>query len=234
MYRFRNWHKYQSFRSDRQSHWFKMWDSFFHDFHVAKLSDSKKFVLIGLFGCADRDTGNIGKSIDELCHLINCKSFKMQEFDHFIIEVEDDDSIAQTSRGDNAATTRTACGETAHTSPPREEKRRVEKSREEKKEPRIYQDTEFDIFWESYPNVGRKHDENTCRTRMKNLIEKEGSTFHQIIEGLDRAKESRDWLKENGKFICAPLVFLNKKMYFNGGGDSYKIGQVEKMEGLGL
>ena len=69
---------------------------------------------------------------------------------------------------------------------------------------------------------------------MRNLIENEGATFLDIMYGLDRAKTSRDWLKDNGKFICAPLVFLNKKMFLNDGVDSGIIGVVENMEGLGL
>jgi hypothetical protein len=72
-------------------------------------------------------------------------------------------------------------------------------------------ETYFDMFWKAYPNV-RKVDKKKCLEVFTNkaMAHKEGaSKFAQMVmSGLDRWKKSADWTKNDGQFICAPLVWL--------------------------
>jgi hypothetical protein len=65
----------------------------------------------------------------------------------------------------------------------------------------------FDSFWTAYPKKKNKgHAENTWKKLKTN-----GELFEKIMDGLSRAIASRDWTKEDGRYIPHPATWLNAK-----------------------
>jgi len=65
----------------------------------------------------------------------------------------------------------------------------------------------FDQFWAQYPR--KKSKGQAERAWVK--INPDDALFAQIIEGLERARKSRDWIKESGQYIPYPATWLNAK-----------------------
>ena len=69
----------------------------------------------------------------------------------------------------------------------------------------------FDKFWLEWPTHVRKTNRVGCARRWKRgELE---AVAEQVIAGLRRWKVSQDWLKDAGKFIPAPLVWLNQERW---------------------
>ena len=65
----------------------------------------------------------------------------------------------------------------------------------------------FDTFWKSYPKKKSKGQaENKWKT-----IKLNDDLFSSIIIGLESAKLSEDWTKDNGQYIPYPATWLNAK-----------------------
>ena len=75
--------------------------------------------------------------------------------------------------------------------------------------------TLFDVFWAAYPNdCPRKSSKTKCLKKYISLLknEKDPSALHSaILAGLDRWTRCIDWQEDDGKFIKAPLVWLNNE-----------------------
>ena len=71
--------------------------------------------------------------------------------------------------------------------------------------------TEFAEFWAAYPGP-RRVDKAGCLAKF-NAILSSGVQMVDILAGLDAWKRSDDWSKDGGQFICAPLVWLNKRRW---------------------
>ncbi len=73
----------------------------------------------------------------------------------------------------------------------------------------------FAEFWDAYPkSCPRKVGRNKCRAKYAALMDKseDPAALHaEIIAGLERWCRSQDWVEDNGKFIKAPLVWLNQE-----------------------
>lgn len=69
----------------------------------------------------------------------------------------------------------------------------------------------FTLFWMAWPKHRRKAAKAKCRDlwRKKNL---QAKTSH-IVAVVETAKRSRDWLKDEGEYIPAPLVWLNQERW---------------------
>ncbi len=65
----------------------------------------------------------------------------------------------------------------------------------------------FDEFWESYPKKRRKGQAERAWVKTN----PDDALFAQIIEGLERARKSRDWIKEGGQYVPYPATWLNAK-----------------------
>jgi hypothetical protein len=65
----------------------------------------------------------------------------------------------------------------------------------------------FDEFWAKYPKKRSKGQAERAWVK----IAPDDALFAQIIEGLERAKRSRDWIKEGGRYIPYPATWLNAK-----------------------
>ncbi len=67
----------------------------------------------------------------------------------------------------------------------------------------------FLSFWESYPK--RKRDRELCR---KKFLSFELELQRKIVEDVrTRRVKHTDWVKENGRFVCAPIVYLRGKRW---------------------
>lgn len=77
--------------------------------------------------------------------------------------------------------------------------------------------TMFEEFWAAYPgNCPHKVDKEQCRRRYEELLSEasDRARFHQtVIEGLWRWRRSEMWQKENGRFIRAPLNWLERRSW---------------------
>jgi hypothetical protein len=72
-------------------------------------------------------------------------------------------------------------------------------------------DSLFTKFWETYPNTDRKQAKGKCLDAWKKA--KAESCAAVVIGHVERLKTSNDWLKNNGEFIPAPLVYLNQRRW---------------------
>lgn len=73
-------------------------------------------------------------------------------------------------------------------------------------------DALFDEFWKSYPPCKRKANKSACKTaylKIPNLKEEQP----RILEGLRLWKEDREWTRDDGRFIPAPLVFIHQQRW---------------------
>jgi glutaredoxin len=78
------------------------------------------------------------------------------------------------------------------------------------KEP-VKADPLFSEFWETYPNTDRKQSMGKCLVAWK---KSKAETYASVVIGhVERLKKSADWLKNNGEFIPAPLVYLNQRRW---------------------
>jgi hypothetical protein len=70
---------------------------------------------------------------------------------------------------------------------------------------------EFSLFWDAYPKTIRKTGKDKCLKfwERHSLSEKADA----IMEGLRGWSTSRDWTKNDGEFICAPLAWLHQSKW---------------------
>ena len=69
----------------------------------------------------------------------------------------------------------------------------------------------FDRFWATYPASPRKGGKKQCQEKWaKYLCE---HSADQIIKHVVWMKTTEQWLKANGAFIPAPLVYLNQQRW---------------------
>jgi hypothetical protein len=69
----------------------------------------------------------------------------------------------------------------------------------------------FDEFWDAYPKCFRKGEKATCKKKWADSY-----YFTQkeiIVRHLQWMATTAQWLKDNGAFIPAPLVYLNQQRW---------------------
>ena len=75
----------------------------------------------------------------------------------------------------------------------------------------------FDEFWKAYPdNCPYKANREQCKMKYVEVLrtESEPRKFHGfVMEALGRWRKSQKWYAENGRFICAPLKWLEEKSW---------------------
>lgn len=64
---------------------------------------------------------------------------------------------------------------------------------------------EFLLFWDTYPRKEDKKNAYKVWTKIKNPKE----ILQQILEVVNKQKQSQQWLKEGGQFIPLPATYLN-------------------------
>ena len=69
----------------------------------------------------------------------------------------------------------------------------------------------FDDFWKMWPNTPRKGAKAKCKqVWIKSYCDTQAD---QILKHLAWMKTTEQWLKANGAFIPAPLVYLNQQRW---------------------
>lgn len=76
----------------------------------------------------------------------------------------------------------------------------------------------FAEFWETWPVNDRKQDKGKCQTKWQ--TENLDSIAEQVLADVELKKTSRKWTDDGGKFIEAPLVYLNNRRWEDGAGQS--------------
>ena len=66
----------------------------------------------------------------------------------------------------------------------------------------------FDRFWASWPRSERKTSKSLCQKKWAKLGL--DAQCEEIIKHVEYMKTTDSWLKSNGQFIPAPLVYLNQ------------------------
>ena len=69
----------------------------------------------------------------------------------------------------------------------------------------------FERFWKAWPASTRKGAKSECRKKWeKHYCE---TQTDQIIKHVEWLKTTEQWIKSNGAFIPAPLVYLNQQRW---------------------
>jgi hypothetical protein len=72
-------------------------------------------------------------------------------------------------------------------------------------------ETGFERFWRAWPASTRKGAKSECKKKWeKHYCE---TQTDQIIKHIEWLKTTEQWLKGNGAFIPAPLVYLNQQRW---------------------
>ena len=72
-------------------------------------------------------------------------------------------------------------------------------------------DSGFEKFWAAWPSNPRKGAKSACKAKWeKTYCETQAD---QIIKHVTWMKTTEQWLKSNGAFIPAPLVYLNQQRW---------------------
>lgn len=74
----------------------------------------------------------------------------------------------------------------------------------------------FDEFWTAYPKKRAKEDARKAWAKLK----PDEALGKQIIQAVDKAKKTKDWQKENGKYIPYPATYLNGKRWEDEGNET--------------
>lgn len=69
----------------------------------------------------------------------------------------------------------------------------------------------FEIFYQAYPNKKNVKTARTCWEKMKVTPE----LYREIMEGLERAKNSQEWAKDDSAYIPHPATWLNGEGWKN-------------------
>lgn len=69
----------------------------------------------------------------------------------------------------------------------------------------------FAEFWNAYPDVRRKHSRAKCEKAWRaRSLSKESE---KIVAGVQWWAKSPEWTKDDGEFVCTPIVFLNQRRW---------------------
>jgi hypothetical protein len=69
----------------------------------------------------------------------------------------------------------------------------------------------FDEFWDVWPKTFRKESKGECRKAWVKV--KAEPERDRVIAHVKRLKASANWVKDNGQFVPAPLVYLNQRRW---------------------
>lgn len=84
-------------------------------------------------------------------------------------------------------------------------------------------ESQFELFWKAWPSSPRKGAKAACmKAWQKYLCE---YSADQILKHVVWMKTTEQWLKSNGAFIPAPLVYLNQQRW-----DGAEIPEVKRTE----
>lgn len=146
------------------------------------------------------DMGTGDHEMNKDAHDVNIDAHEMNEDAHDVNKGAHDMNAGAHDMNRGAHNLRTGC--------PRNEHQNQEQYQEHNQEkPRtltLYREQTFEIFWKAYP----RHEEKSAAKQTWMEMDTPTET---LIEALENAKCSRDWLKENGKYIPRAVKWLDGK-----------------------
>ena len=69
----------------------------------------------------------------------------------------------------------------------------------------------FELFWVEWPKSSRKGAKSLCKAKWDKM--KLDIQIDQILAHVRFMKRSQDWLKSEGAYIPAPLVYINQQRW---------------------
>lgn len=206
------WNKWQSYRADRGTPpWIKVYRKLLSSSKWAALNDAEKGQLISLWiVAADREgiLPSEPKTLQKICQLD--KEPDIQRFIHlgWLAPHLQNDDAKMASSGCQVATEYMTDRKHADTA---EIETKLELDIEAEKLSQSEGLVRFGDFWNAYPKGPRKVDRVRCKkVWVLNNLEKIGD---DILRSLETWKLSHEWRKESGRYICAPLVWLNQRRW---------------------
>lgn len=190
MIQIKNWGKHQHFK-DRCPPWIKLYREILDDpdWHELSGDDSKLLLSLWLIASEDETHQGILPDVRRICFRLRIKEIQLNQaltrLKHWLI-FDDIKPISSVYQSD---------------APETEERQR----REETETP-----SGFINFWNQYGGE-RKGAKGKClEVWLKNNLEKQKD---EILTHVKQMNESQSWKDQNGKFIPAPLVYLNGKKW---------------------
>lgn len=93
------------------------------------------------------------------------------------------------------------------------EGRKEGKGKEGKEQP---SQTRFDDFWSTWPKSDRKQDKSKCQEKWADFDL--DSIAEKVLADVETKKLTRKWQDDDGRYIEAPLVYLNNRRWEDGSG----------------
>lgn len=92
-----------------------------------------------------------------------------------------------------------------------EEEEEIEQEEEASKDAKVlsFEETAFNEFWSAYPKKINKKGCFNAFKKINNLKEE----LPLILASVERNKQSKSWLKDNGQFIPYPTTFINQERW---------------------
>ena len=78
-------------------------------------------------------------------------------------------------------------------------------------EPRTSFNTQFEIFWKSYPKKKSKGDARKAFIKIK----PNEQLFAAMLRAVEKSNQSEQWTKDGGNFIPYPATWLNKERWLD-------------------
>ena len=239
MVKLKKWNDYQqSTAAKGGGPWRKIWKSMPSDYHVKKLTPEQRWQLVCMITVADNE-GVVNKSPEEMADICSTDSFDYRDFGDFVefemgqeplkiisrdfeeFEKISKDSkefeiLSKDSEGFEKISKDFELLKTPHdpkktAMPIRVDQTRLDKNILDKTREKKRDDGLFKTFWNMYPKH-RRRSKPQAEKKFYALID-QGVVPGDIIGGLDRAIDSRDWQKDGGRYIPAPMPFLNHHQF---------------------
>jgi hypothetical protein len=97
------------------------------------------------------------------------------------------------------------------------------KTKKPRKKAQITYPPWFEKWWAEYPGPRKAAKEKCCRKWFSDDLEEQGEEQIRILSL--HKKYNPDWIRDNGQYTCAPLVYLNQRRWENPPGPSNGNGQ---------
>ena len=188
--RVKNWEQFQHY-ADRSPPWIKLHRSVLDDYEFSSLPDASKAHLMLIWLLASSNDGRIPSDPAWLTRrLATTETLDLQVLvaAGFLLPEHDASALIAPCKHDASKVLDLARSR---------EKRREEKSRE----------GAFATFWQAYP---RRKSRGQAEKAFAKLNPSE-QLLAAILAGIERAKTSEQWTRDDGKFIPYPATWLNAK-----------------------
>ena len=189
--RIKNWEKFQHFK-DRRPPWIKLYRDLLDDDEWFTLphASARTLVLLWLIASEDETKQGTLPSIKKLAFRCRITESSMKsiisDLSHWLIQ----DDIKPISEGYQLGPSETE---------------RETYTKERETETNGVTVNVFEYFWNAYPKkIGKKE---ALRAWEK---AKDKPLLDDILQAIERAKQSEQWMKDNGQFIPNPSTWLNQ------------------------